>query len=603
MKKLLFVILISFSSTTAFAEKQHAFATWGNPKYNKDYQHFDYANPNAPKGGKIILSAIGSFDSFHPFIVKGRGAAGIGNIYETLTTSASDDPSTSYGALAESFEIADDNSHMIFHLHDHATFHDGHPIDAEDVAWTFDQLMTHGSPSYQYYYGDVEKTDIIAPKSIKFHFKNKNNSELPLILGQLPVLPKHYWTSDGRDFSKVTLEPPLGSGAYKIKDFANGRFVTYERVSDYWGKESPHNRGFDNYDEIRFDYYRDLEIAREAFKAGAFDIWNEFQSKSWATAFDIPSREKGDLILKEFPHKRVAPMQAIIFNLRQKKFQNIRVRQALAYAFDFEFLNKSIMHNVYTRTDSFFDNHILSSSDHLPSDDEIKLLATFKDKIPKEVFTKNYRPPISDGSGQNRQNLRQAAILLKQAGWSVKDGILTNNNDGTEFRFEILIRQQSLEALLLHFVQSLKKLGIIANIRRVDTAQYQKKLEKFDFDSTTLVIAQSNSPGNEQREYWGSAAADRHGSRNIMGIKNPVIDSVIEKLIMSETYDKLITHTRALDRILLWNHYMIPMYFSSSDRVAYWNRFGMTNIIPNNGVVIGSWWIDINKDNHIQTLR
>ncbi|MDJ0684043.1 MAG: extracellular solute-binding protein [Alphaproteobacteria bacterium] len=571
----------------------HGFALNHALKYPADFTHLDYVNPNAPKGGAITLEGSGTFDTLNPFIVRGNPAVGLGRIYESLMSQVSDEDSAMYGLIAETIEVPDDESWVEFKLRPEARFHDGHPITSEDVAWTFQTLLEKGRPFYRFYYAAVERVETPDDHTVRFVLKEGENKEMPLILGQVLVLPKHYW--EERDFDKTTLEPPLGSGAYRISAVNPGKSITYERVEDYWAQDLPVNVGLDNFDTVRYDFYRDRTISREAFKAGAIDLWAENSAKEWATAFNIPAVTNGAMQRAEFPHERVAPMQGFAFNLRKPKFQDPVVREALAYAWDYEWVNKTIMYDAYKRTDSYFDNHELSAVG-LPSEAELEILEPLRGQIPERVFTETYQPPSTDGSGRNRTNLRTAAELLRDAGWTIQDGALTDGETGEPLRFEILLRSETLAPHSQAWVRGLERLGIAATLRVVDDAQYRRLLDTFDFDVTVAGFAQSDSPGNEQRDYWGSAAADREGSRNLIGIKDPAIDSLIENVIAAPDREALITRTRALDRVLLWNHFLVPMYHGETDRLAFWNRFGMPETIPKSGVVTGAWWIDPEKD-------
>ena len=571
----------------------HGFALNHALKYPADFEHVEYANPFAPKGGQIVQEGRGTFDSLNPFITKGNPVSGLGNIYDSLMRQVSDEDSAVYGLIAETIEVPDDGSWIEYKLRPEARFHDGHPITSEDVAWTFQTLRENGSPFYRFYYAAVSEVLTPDERTVRFVLHPGENKEMPLILSELTVLPKHYW--DGRAFDETTLEPPLGSGPYRISKVDPGKSITFERIADYWAEDIPVVKGFNNFDTIRIDYYRDRTISREAFKAGAIDIWAENSAKEWATAFDIPAIESGDMIRHEFGHERVAPIQGFAFNLRKPMFQDVRVREALSYAWDFEWVNKTIMYDAYARTDSYFDNHELSATG-MPSAAELEVLDPLRDQLPSRVFTEVFRPPSTDGSGNNRSNLRKAVQLLTEAGWKIQDKVLTNTETGERFEFEIMLRTGALEPHTQALVRGLERLGIEASIRIVDDAQYQRRLDSYDFDMIVHVFGQSVSPGNEQRDYWGSAAADREGSRNVIGVKDPAIDELIEALIASPDREILVYRTRALDRVLQWNHLMIPMFHGKNDRLAYWNRFGRPAKIPKYGVTTSVWWIDPKKD-------
>lgn len=589
--------ILAFTATPALSAgtngPSHGFALNNILKYPADFEHLDYANPDAPKGGQVVREGAGTFDSLNPFITKGNAAFSVFQVYDTLMSQVGDEDSSVYGLIAETVEVPDDGTWVEFKLRAEARFHDGHPITSEDVAWTFEMLRDKGRPLYRYYYAAV--AEILTPddQTVRFVLHPGENKEMPLILSELYVLPKHYW--EDKEFEKTTLEPPLGSGPYRISKVDPGKSITYERVPDYWAEDVPVARGFNNFDTIRIDFYRDRTISREAFKAGAIDIWSENSAKEWATAFEIPAVASNNMIKRDFEHARVAPMQGYAFNLRKPIFQDIRVREALAHAWDFEWVNKTIMYDAYTRTDSFFDNHELSSTG-LPTTAELELLEPLRGKVPERVFTKVYAPPSTDGSGNNRSNLRTAVKLLAEAGWKIKDGALTRADTGEAFEFEIMLRSNTLEPHTQPLVRSLKRLGITATLRVVDDAQYRRRLDTFDFDMVVTGFAQSVSPGNEQRDYWGSASANREGTQNRMGISDPAIDTLIESLIASPDRETLVVRTRALDRVLLWNHFIIPMYHAKTDRIAYWNRFGIPEILPKFGVDSAAWWIDPQKD-------
>ncbi len=576
----------------------HGLALGHDLKYGPEFKHFDYVNPDAPKGGSVTFAALGSFDSLNPFIIKGSPGAGSSSIYDTLMVSPQDEIFAQYGLLAESVEVPDDNSWVQYVLREEARFHDGHPIRAEDVIWTFENLRDKGRPFYRYYYGNVEQVVAIDDRTVRFNFKPGDNAELSLILGQLPVLPKHYWAD--RDFEKTTLDAPLGSAAYRIASVDPGRAVVMERVEDYWAADLPVNKGRDNYASIRYEYYRDPTVALESFKAGNIDIRAENTAKFWATAYDIPAVKDGRIIKKEFPHGRSAGMQAYVMNLRNPLFQDVRVREAIILAWDFEWVNANITYGAYKRTESYFANSELASSG-LPQGEELEILEGLRGRIPDQVFTEPYALPTTDGSGNNRENLRKAYELLQQAGWEVKDKKLVNAETGEPFEFEIMLRGEALVPHTQPLVRSLKRLGIEANIRAVEDAQYESRLENYDFDMIVSGWGQSLSPGNEQRDFWGSDTADRPGGRNLIGVRDPAIDELIELVISAPNRESLVQRTRALDRVLLWNQFVIPMFHINVDRIAYWNRFGIPDKpIPLQGVDTSAWWIDPEKDAALQ---
>jgi len=593
------VIVASLAVSSGLADspvaKTHAVAMHGHPKYPADFTHFDYVNPDAPKGGTVRLAGLGSFDSLNPFIIKGQAADGLGGIYDSLTTASADEPFTRYGLLAESMELPADRSWIIFNLRSSARWHDGQPVTADDVIFTFDIIRKEGSPQLQFYYADIDGVEKLGPLRVKFMFKSSENRELPLIVGEQAILPRHYWQD--RDFSKTTLDPPLGSGPYRIHSLEAGRFIVYERVADYWGKDLPVNRGRYNFDLMRYDYYRDETIQIEAFKAGEYDYRMENSSKHWATAYDMPEIAQSLMRKEEVGHNRPAGMQGYVYNTRRNLFKDARVREALAYAFDFERANKTLFYGQYVRTRSYFDNSELAATG-LPSSQELELLAPFKDQLPPRVFTEAYQPPKTDGSGRIRSNLAKAVKLLKAAGWKINAGWL--EKDGQPFEFEVLLYAPLFERITLPFAKDLERLGIKARVRTVDVAQYIKRLETFDFDMFVYSWGQSLSPGNEQRNFWGSAAADQPGSYNFAGIKDPVVDALIEKIITAPDRDSLVTRCKALDRVLQWGFYVIPHWHIAYDRLVYWNKFSRPGMTPDNGVQFDAWWVDPAKEQRLK---
>ena len=579
--------------------KGHGLAMHGDLKYPAGFRNFDYVNPAAPKGGEVRLVALGSFDSFNGFIIKGQPAIALGLIYESLMTNSLDEPFSEYCLLCETVEMPQDRSWVAFTLRPQARWHDGRPITAEDVIWTFNTLREKGDPSYRYYYASVKKVEKIGDRSVRFTFHAGENRELPLIIGQLVVLPKHYWES--KDFTATTLEPPLGSGPYRIGTFEPGRTITYTRVPDYWGARLPVNVGSSNFDKVRYDYYRDATVAIEAFKSGAADYRDENSSRHWATSYDIPAVRDGRLKKEEIPHKRSAGMQGFVFNMRRDIFKDPLVRQALAYGFDFDWSNKTLFYGQYTRTRSFFQNSELAATD-LPQGREREILAKFKNRLPPEVFTKTYSPPVTDGSGQNREQLRYALTLLQRAGWDINEETrkLTHKKTGKVMEFEVLLVSPLFERVILPFKKNLARLGIEVKVRTVDSAQYQERLDNFDFDMIVSGWGQSMSPGNEQRSFWGSEAADRRGSRNLSGIKDPVIDELIEMVIAAPTREELVQRTRALDRVLQWNHIVIPNWHTPYDRILYWDKFSRPAVIPDRGADLFTWWVDPVKERNLE---
>ncbi len=604
MKTVLFALVLSLLVVAMPLADQpnykgHAISMYGDMKYGSDFTHFDYANPNAPKGGTVKMSASGTYDSLNQFILKGVSAYGLGLIYDSLTERSLDEPFSEYGLLAESIEVPPDRSWALFTLRSGARWHDGKPITPEDVAFTFQTLQTKGSPRYRNYYADVKQVEKVGERQVKFTFGGKDNRELPLIVGQMLILPKHYWK--GKNFEKTTLESPLGSGPYKIEALDPGRSITYRHVENYWGADLPVNKGRYNPDVIHYDYYKDRTVATEAQKGGEFDFALQNISKSWATAYNIPAVAEGKLIKELIPHENGTGMQGFWFNTRRSKFADPKVRHALAYAFDFEWTNTNLFYGQYTRSTSYFSNTELVSSG-LPQGQELEILEAFRGQVPEEVFTTEYKPPTTDGSGNIRQNLRVAARMLKAAGWSIKDGKLTSDASGETLVIEFLINNSpSWERIVGPYIQNLERLGVVGNIQIVDTSQYQNRIREYDFDVIVSSRGQSLSPGNEQRYYWTSAAADESGTRNYAGIKDPVVDALVDQLINAPDRKTLVATTRALDRVLLWGHYVVPHWHIRAHRVVYWNKFGKPDISPKYLASLwlyfpDTWWVDAAKE-------
>ncbi len=574
---------------------RHGSSLFGDLKYGPGFRHFDYVNPNAPKGGMLRYGAFGSFDSLNGFIVKGQPAQGIGMIYDTLMTPSLDEPAAEYGLIAESVRHPADYSSVTYTLRPQAKWHDGEPVTPEDVIWTFDMLKKN-HPSYNAYYANVTKAEKSAEHEVTFTFNQSGNRELPQIVGQLPVLPKHYWTGktargEPRDISRTTLEPPLGSGPYKVANVSVGRSITYERVPDYWGKDLPVNAGSNNFGAVRFEYYRDSTVALEALKGDRVDFRLETSAKNWATEYDIAPVKRGDLKTENVPSLNPAGMQGFAFNIRRDKFKDVRVREAFNWAFDFEWMNKNLFYGQYTRTNSYFANSDLAATG-LPKGPELAILNRFKDDLPAKIFTAPYKNPATDGSGSNRANLRQAAALLKEAGWTVTDGKLTDAA-GEAMTVEFLLDQPTFERVVAPFRQSLEKLGITSTVRTVDTAQYQNRTDNRDFDIIVETFPQSLSPGNEQREFWGCAAAAAPGSRNVIGACGSVIEKLIDRVIYARSREELVAASRALDRVLLAEHYVVPQWYSPDTRVAYWSRLRHPANMPPYSIGFPAiWWMD-----------
>ncbi len=602
---LLKTILILFFSNFNFCygiEYQHGVAMHGDLKYPKNFKKFDYASDKAYKGGTIKLSSIGTFDNLNPYILKGVAAWQTTYLFETLMKSSFDEPFSQYGLIAKSVKIPEDRSWIIFKIRKIAKFSNGEKITPEDIIFSFNILTTKGHPIYKTYYGQVDKVEKFSENEVKFSFKGDPNPELPLIIGyQLPIFSKKYW--DGKEFDKTTLNPPLGSGPYLVSDVKPGRSITLKKNPNYWGNKINVNVGRFNFDTIHTDFYRDETVALEAFKSGAYDFKQENSSKNWATAYKFGAVKEGRVKIEEIKYFRPSGMQGFAFNMRKSIFQNINVRKALTYAFDFEWSNRNLFYNAYTRTKSFFDNSDLSSQS-FPSEEELVILEKYRGKIPEEIFTSIFSPPNTDDENGLRKNLRFARRLLKEEGWIIKNDVLTNRETGEIFKFEILLRSPLFERIVLPMKRNLKKLGIEVSIRTVqDDSQYIRRLEDFDYDMIVVNYGSIISPGNEQKNYWGSSTADQPGSPNYMGVKNPVLDEIIDELISAKSRQELVTYTKVLDRILLFNYYLIPQFHIGHYRVAYWNKLSRPAISPKYDLGFDFWWFDKNKDEDLSNIK
>lgn len=580
-------------------EWRHGLSLMGEPKYPGDFPHFDYVNPNAPKGGVARFGEQGTFDNFNTFVqgVKGELEGGIALVYDTLMTPASDEVSTEYGLLAEAVRYPADFGSVTYRLRSEARWHDGAPVTPADVIFSYNTLKAN-SPAYAFYYKNVTGAEQSGDREVTFTFSEKNNRELPQIVGQIPVLPKHWWEATGpngskRDPTQTTLERPLGSGPYRLKSFEAGRTAVYERVADYWGRDVNVNRGRNNFDEIRFEYFRDSTVLLEAFKGDRYDFRAENIARNWATAYDFPAVREGRVVKEEFPIRSAGVMQALAFNTRRDKFKDERVRRAFNLAFDFEEFNRTLFYGLYQRVNSYFFGTELASSG-LPEGRELAILESVRDKIPASVFTTPYQNPVNGSPDAVRNNLREAVRLMQEAGYELRGRQMVNKSTGEPFTAELLTYDSTFERYALSYRQALERIGISVTLRVVDPAQYQNRLRSFDFDITNTVWAQSLSPGNEQRDYWGSEAADRAGSRNLAGIKHPAIDALIDKVIFAKDRADLVAATKALDRVLLVHNYVVPQWSSLITRTARWNRFGRPATLPAYG---GSgfptvWWYD-----------
>ncbi|HZP69810.1 MAG TPA: extracellular solute-binding protein [Pseudolabrys sp.] len=581
---------------------RHGLSLFGDIKYPEGFKHFDYVNPQAPQGGTVRLGTFGTFDNFNMVVagVKGSMAAGIELITETLMTPALDEVSTEYGLLAESVSHPEDHSSVTYRLRPSARWHDGKPVTPDDVVFSFEALKTN-SPFYGAYYRHVTKVELTGEREITFTFDGPGNRELPHIVGQLPVLPKHWWqgtdkSGNKRDISQTTLEPPLGSGPYRLKEFAPGRTLVYEKVNDYWGKDLNVIVGTRNFHEIRYEYFRDLTVALEAFKGDQLDWRFENSAKDWASAYDFPAVREKRVVREEFPIRDRGTMQAFAFNIRRDKFKDPRVRRAFNFAFDFEEMNRQLFSGQYSRIASYFEGTELAATG-LPSGKELEILETVRDKVPPDLFTKPYTNPVGGTPQAVRDNLRHALALFREAGYEVRNTKLVNSKTGEQFSFEFLVDDSATQRFVLFYKPSLERLGMNVAVRVVDSAQYENRLRQWDYDVIVANWAESLSPGNEQRDFWSSQAADRPGSRNLIGIKNPAVDILIERVIFAKDRAELVAATKALDRVLLWNYFVVPQWTYAFVRTARWDRFSHPETMPKYGrsAFPTIWWWDKDK--------
>jgi microcin C transport system substrate-binding protein len=583
-------------------EWRHGISLYGDLKYKPGFKHFDYVNPNAPKGGTVRQVAIGTFDNFNPVIagVKGTIAVGVDLIYDSLIVSSLDEVLSAYGLLAESMSYPEDFSSVTYRLRAEAKFHDGAPVTPEDVIFSFDAFRKD-NPQLSAYYQHVTKLEKTGPRDITFTFDSAGNRELPQIVGQFNVMPKHWFegldkSGNKRDIATTTLEPPLGNGAYRIKEFVPGRSIVYERVKDYWGRNLPVNVGRDNFNELRYEYFRDTTVALEAFKADQVDWRNENVAKNWATAYDFPAVADKRVVKEEFPVRNFGVMQSFTFNTRRAKFSDPRVRRAFNLALDFEEMNKQFFYGQYKRIASFYEGTELASSG-LPTGLELEILETVRGEVPPEVFTSEYKNPVNGNPEAVRNNLREATRLLREAGYEIRNQKLVNAKTGEPMTVEFLLEEPVFERFVLFYKPILERLGIGVTVRTIDDAQYENRIRSFDFDIVVGSWGESLSPGNEQRGYWGSRAADRPGSRNLAGIKNPAVDKLINHLVFAKSREELVAATKALDRVLLWNQYVVPQWTYGKVRAARWDRFSRPDMLPEygNSAFPTVWWWDSAK--------
>ncbi len=600
--------LAIFQPAYAEVERHHALSLIRAPRYPADFKHFDYVNPDAPKGGTVKLASTAPYDNLNPAVFRGTLAPGIAGaselLFDHLMLRSEEEGSTQYCLLCEWVSYPDNFASVTFKLREGARWHDGEPVTPEDVVFSMEVAKGKDpntglpyQPALAQYYKNVLKGEKTGDREVTFTFDVTGNRELPMIVGELEVFPKHYWMGKDangkpRDITKTTLEPPLGSGPYKVKAIRPGEWIAFERVPDYWAKDLPVRRGQNNFDTIEFQYYGDRNVSMEAFKAGQYDYRAEGSSKAWATAYDFPALTQGRVVKRgDIVLQTPKTTQGFAFNLRRLKFQDARVRRAFNLAYDFEWANQNLFYSQYTRTSSFFEGQELAAKG-LPSPEELALLEPLRDKLPPEVFTEEYMNPVNAAPGDFRNHLREAARLLKEAGYNIVDGKL-QNSAGEPLTAEFLVDDDAFERVILPFAENLKRIGIIATVRHVDSTEQKRREDTFDFDIVVGVFPQSDSPGNEQRDFWGSAAADQPGSRNIMGIKNPAVDALVDKIIFAPNRDALVMACHALDRVLLWNSYIVPNWYSKNERIAYWNKFGAPNPLPK--IAIGFpdvWWFD-----------
>ncbi|MEN3973778.1 extracellular solute-binding protein [Emcibacter sp. SYSU 3D8] len=584
--RLLVLLSLLIVTPAIAAGPMHGIAMHGAPKYSAGFEHTDYVNPAAPKGGRLVLSRAGSFDSLNPFIIRGNRADGVSLVFDTLMTRGLDEPFTLYGLVAESIEVPDDRSWVIFRLRPEARFHDGKPVTVDDVIFSLETLRDHGRPNHHTYYSQVTRIDRVGPRGVKFTFGASADRELPLILGLLPVLPRHWF--DNRQFDRPSLDVIPGTGPYRVESVSPGRSITYRRDPGYWGRDLPINRGRFNFDEVRYDYFRDDDMALEAFKAGSVDFRAESSPRKWASAYDSKALRDGRIVKRVLPNGLPAGLNGLVFNTRRPMFRDIRVRAALVEAFNFEWLNQKLFYGAYSRTRGVFDNSELSAP-LTPGKDELALAAELGASSHPALRGPLTPPPVSGPDDGGRVNLAKAKTAFDALGYKVVNGVLTGQ-DGMPFTFEIMLDDPANLRVAQQYARDLERLGIHVDARLVDSAQYQERMTTYDFDMAVYFWGQSLSPGNEQAFYWGVAAADSPGTRNYMGVKDPLIDRLVQRITAARTRAGLVTATRLLDRVLRAGVYVIPLYHLKGDRVAYWTRIAMPAVTPLTGYAPETWW-------------
>ena len=592
---------VRLTGRAAAQEAAHGLSLFGDLKYGRDFPHFDYVDPNARKGGLLHLATVDTYSTLNPFTLKGQSAAGAGLPFESLLEGSADEADSAYGLIAEGVALAANRRSVRFLLRPEARWHDGTPITARDVAFSFEILTSEGHPAFANQLAGVDRVETSGDRDVTFHLADPDNRKLPLIVAGMSIVSEAYFKD--REFGATTMDPPLGSGPYRIEKVDPGRSVTYARVADYWGAHLPNNVGRFNFDTIRYDYYRDRTVLVEALKAGEYDLHEEFTSKVWATQYDISAVEEGWLVKDVMKDNTPSGVQAFFFNTRLPKFQDRRVREAFAYAFDFEWLNKNQFYGLYDRMASYFENSELAARS-LPSEAELALLEPHRGAVPEEVFNAEFVPPATDGSGNNRRNLRTARALLKEAGWVTRDGALVNEATGEPMTVEFLYFEPTFERIYAVFARSLERLGVGVNLRLVDGAQYEERLKTHDFEITTIRFVFSLSPGAELNSYFASATVDQVGSFNIPGIKDPVVDALIAAVAAATDRDTLIAAARALDRVLLWGHYMVPQWYKGAHHLVYWDKFDRPALKPRYARgIIDTWWVDREKDDALRAYR
>jgi len=597
------LLCASFAFSNESIKQSHGFALYGDLKYPPTFTHLDYVNPEAPKGGQIKLMGFGTFDTLNPYTLKGISPInspgqyiyGFSEETDSLlvgtegVSRSGDEPQSAYGLIAESVSYPKDISWAIFKIRDIAQFQDGHKIDADDVLFSWQTLIEKGHPEFRQRLKGIKSVSKIDNDSVKVTFKQINSGADLLRFGEMPVLPEHYWKN--KEFSKTTLTPPVISGPYKIESVSAGKYIVFARNDDYWAKNLPILKGRYNFDKVQFDYYRDQTVAFEGFKSSEFDAFIDYTAKNWAAGYGFPALVNKEVIKAEIPHSIPSGTQGLFFNTRRAQFRSIKVREAISLLFDFEWTNRNIFHNAYTRNKSYFPNSIYDSSNDTPDEAELNHLSPYKNKLPAALFTQPFTPSQHPGSGSIRKQLKKALGLFKEAGWTLKKGILYNNNTNQPFEFEILIRQPGMKRVIEPFIENLRKAGINVTERLVDANQYKVRLDNFDYDMTTFVLSQSLSPSHEQRSYFHSSTVNIKGSRNYAGVAHPVVDSLTEQIVRAKTRKELVSTTKALDRVLLWNHYIVPNWHLNYHRIAYWDRFEKPEKQPPYKLGFENWWI------------